>query len=91
VNGLSSIDGLDAMENETCQLFSWENNRWYPVQLRVTTDSIRATVGREIIVNLATAGKDIHLRADYLDTGFTFWTYLSTGEIRNIRIRKIEQ
>ena len=89
VNGLSSIDGLDASENETCQRFSWPDNRWYPVQLRVTPDSICASVGVECIVNIATAGKDIHLRADYLDTGFTLWTYNTTGEIRNIRIRKI--
>ena len=90
VNGLSCIDGYDASENETCQRFSWSNDRWYPVQLRVTPDSIRASVGLDIIVDIATAGKDIHLRADYLDTGFTLWTYNSTGEIRNIRIRKIE-
>ena len=90
VNGLSCIDGFDASENETCQHFSWSNDQWYPVQLRVTPDSIRASVGSNIIVNIATAGKDIHLRADYLDTGFTLWTYNTTGEIRNIRIRKIE-
>ena len=90
VNGLSCIDGYDASENETCQRFSWSNDRWYPVQLRVTPDSIRATVGLDMIVDIATAGKDIHLRADYLDTGFTLWTYNTTGEIRNIRIRKIE-
>ena len=90
VNGLSSINGYDASENETCQRFSWPNDQWYPVQLRVTPDSIRASVGLDIIVDIATAGKDIHLRADYLDTGFTLWTYNTTGEIRNIRIRAIE-
>jgi len=90
VNGLSSIDGYDASENETSQRFSLTDNRWYPVQLRVTSDSIRATVGLDMIVDIATTGKDIHLRADYLDTGFTLWTYLSTGEIRNLRIRTIE-
>ena len=90
VVGLSSIDGYDASENETSQRFSLTDNRWYPVQLRVTPDSIRASVGLDMIVDIATAGKDIHLRADYLDTGFTLWTYLSTGEIRNLRIRNIE-
>gem|GEM_PF-5458044 len=90
VNGLSSIDGFDASENETSQRFSYDDNVWYEVRLRVTTDSIRASVGSDIIVDIATAGKDIHLRADYLDTGFTLWTYNSTGEIRNLRIRRIE-
>ena len=90
VNGLSSINGYDASENETTQFFSFRSNYWYPVQLRVTIDSIRATVGTEKIVDLATAGKDIHLRSTLDDTGFTLWTFNSSGEIRNLRIKKIE-
>lgn len=89
VNGISSIDGYDASENETFQRFSLGNNRWYPVQLRVTTDSICAYIGKDEIVSLATAGKDIHLRDEVLDTGLTFWTYVTTGEIRNIRIKRL--
>ena len=90
VNGLSSIDGLDASGNETTQFFSLMNNYWYAVRLRVTADSIRAMVGAEKIVDIATAGKDIHTRSDILETGFTLWTYVSTGEIRNLRIRKTD-
>ena len=89
VNGLSSIDGFDASENETCQYFSYNNDQWYTVELRVTTDSICAMVGKEKVVDLATAGKDIHVRDASLDTGFTLWNYCSTGEIRNLRIKKL--
>jgi len=89
VNGLSSINGYDASENETTQYFSYNNDYWYTVVLRVTTDSIRATVGKEKVVDIATAGKDIHVRDASLDTGFTLWNYCSTGEIRNLRIKKI--
>ena len=89
VNGLSSIGGYDASENETTQHFGYRNDQWYPVKLRVTTDSIRAVVGHEQIVDIATAGKDIHLRSEILDTGLTFWTYDSAGEIRNIRIKAL--
>jgi len=71
VNGLSSINGYDASENETTQHFSFRDKQWYPVQLCVTNDSIHATVGEEIIVNIATAEKDIHLRSENLDTGLT--------------------
>ena len=89
VNGLSSIDGYDASENETTQYFSYNNDQWYPVQLHVTTDSIRAMVGTEKVVDLATKGKYIHLRDETLATGFTLWSYRSTGEIRNLRIKKL--
>ena len=90
VNGLSSIGGFDASENETVQYFSYNNNQWYPVQLHVTPDSIRATVGKEKVIDLATAGKDIHLRDVILDTGLTLWNFNSAGEIRNIRIKKMQ-
>jgi len=87
VNGLSSINGYDASENETTRIFSVGDHEWVQVQLHVTTDSIRAFVGDEQIVDLATAGKRIHLRSGLSDTGLTLWTYLSTGEIRNLRIK----
>jgi len=90
VNGLSSIGGFDASENETCQLFSVRNNQWYTIQLHVTDSHIRAYLGTMEIFDLATAGKEIHLRDQILATGLTLWTYLSTGEIRNIRIKSIK-
>ena len=89
INGLSSIDGYDASENETTQFFGLRNAEWYEVQLRVTTDSIRANVGYEEVVDIATAGKKIHLRDEILNTGLTIWTYTSGGEIRNIRYKKL--
>ena len=91
VNGISSIDGYDASENETTQLFSLEDNEWHQVELRVTADSICALVDYEPAVDLATAGKKIHLRGDLLDTGLTLWAFNSTGEIRNIRIKVLDR
>ena len=89
VNGLSSINGSDASENETKQLFSLNNNQWYQIELRVTADSICATLDTKQILNLATAGKQIHLRPGSIGEGLTLWSYLSTGEIRNLRIKKL--
>ena len=89
VNGLSCVDGYDASDNETTRNFSLHDNEWYPVQLRVTTDSIRAIVGPEQVIDLATTGKDIHLRPGLSNTGLTLWTYLTTGEIRNLRIKRL--
>ena len=89
VNGLSCINGFDASQNETTQYFSYNNNQWYSIELRVTTDSIRAMVGKEKVVDIATAGKDIHVRDSSLDTGFTLWNYNSAGEIRNVRIKQL--
>ena len=89
VSGLSSIDGYDASENETTKHVYFKDNQWYPVQLRVTTDSIHAVVDTVKVVELATAGKRIHLRGGTNATSFTLTSYRSTGEIRNLRIKRL--
>ncbi len=89
VCGLSSIDGNDASGNETTRHIYFKDNQWYPVQLRVTTDSIRAMIDTVQVVNLATAGKIIHLRGGTLAPNLTLCTYLTTGEIRNLRLKRL--
>ena len=89
VCGLSSIDGDDASENETTKHIHFKDNQWYPVQLRVTSDSIRAVIDTVQVVDIATAGKRIHLRSGTSVSGFTLTSYLTTGEIRNLRIKRL--
>jgi hypothetical protein len=89
VCGLSSIDGYDASENETTKYISFKDQQWYPVHLRVTTDSIRAVIDTVQVVNIATAGKRIHLRGGSYAESLTLSSYVTTGEIRNLRIKKL--
>lgn len=90
VNGLSCINGYDASENETTQHFSVRDNEWLPIELYVTTERIRAVLKNDVLFDVSTKGKNIHLRGGLLDTGFTLWTYLTTGEIKNLRIKKLK-
>ena len=90
VSGLSSIDGYDASENETTKLVYFRDNQWYPVHLRVTTDSIRAVVDTVQVVDIATAGKKIHLRGGTYAESLTLTSYRTTGEIRNLRIKRLQ-
>jgi hypothetical protein len=89
VCGLSSIDDNDASGNETTTYIHFKDNQWYPVQLRVTTDSIRAVIGTVKVVDIATAGKKINLRGGTFAPGLTLCTYLTTGEIRNLRLKRL--
>jgi len=89
INGLSCIDGRDASENETTQFFSIKEKQWCEIELHATTDSICAYIDKERVFAISTEGKEIHLRNEYLDTGLTLWTYLTAGEVRNIRIKKL--
>ena len=89
VCGLSCIDGNDASSNETTKYINLKDHQWYPVQLRVTTDSICAVIDTVQVVDIATAGKKIHLRGGTLASSLTLTTYRTTGEIRNFRIKKL--
>ncbi len=87
--GLSSIDGYDASGNETTKQIHFKDEQWYPVFLKVTTDSIYAKIDTIEVVNIATAGKRIHLRGGTNVKTFTLTTYLTTGEVRNMRIKRL--
>ena len=89
VCGLSSIDGRDASENETTKYIYLKDEQWYAVHLRVTADSIRAVIDTVQVVNIATAGKKIHLRGGTMAPDLTLCTYLTTGEIKNLRMKKL--
>ncbi|MDR0348893.1 MAG: DUF1080 domain-containing protein [Tannerella sp.] len=89
VCGLSSIDGYDASENETTGHIHFKNRQWYPVCLRVTPDSIRISIDTMKAVSIGTAGKKIHLRpGSSASAPLGLSTYLTTGEIRNIFLKK---
>ncbi|MCA9179297.1 MAG: DUF1080 domain-containing protein [Planctomycetales bacterium] len=56
--GISNVNGDAAIENETSSFVDFEQDRWYRIRLRVTSERIRAWVDDEEIVDLATAGKE---------------------------------
>lgn len=62
--GLSSLDGLDASENETTREMRFEDRRWYRVRVAVTATHIRAWLDDEAIVDVATAGRRIGIRPE---------------------------
>ncbi|MFC1780763.1 DUF1080 domain-containing protein [Planctomycetota bacterium] len=91
-SGLSSINGFDASENETTRSDAFENNRWYKVVVRVTPGRIQAWVDSELFVDVFTTGKRISIRPDIemsLPLGIS--TYSTTGAVRNIYLRKLEE
>jgi len=46
VTGISSIDDLNASENETTAIIEYENNRWYRIRARVTDTAGSSRRGR---------------------------------------------
>jgi len=89
--GLSSIDGLDASENETTSYQEFKNGKWYHVRLQVTDDHIKAWLENEQIVNQSLKDHQISIRFELdLSRPFGIATYQTTGALRDIRIRKLD-
>lgn len=90
VVGLSSLDGLDASNNDTTHYYSFENDRWYLVRLRVTPGRIEAWIDGEQVVNASVAGRKISIRPEvYKSTPLGISTWNSEGRIRDIRWRPV--
>ena len=92
VCGLSSINFQDASENETTTYRKFEKGKWYKIRLRVAEKEIQAWIGKELIVDQEITGKKISTRIEVeLSKPFGFCTWQTTGALRNIRIRKLDE
>jgi len=93
--GISSLDGLDASENETMSRIDFENGKWYRVRLRVAGGLIEAWVGDESteqqIVDVETEGRRIDTRFEMRHAkplGLATWR--TRAAIRNLGWRPVE-
>jgi hypothetical protein len=83
--GLCCIGGLDAPENGTAQSLPLENERWYSVRLRITTNHIQAWVDEKMIVDLDTTDKQLALRDDLASSKpLAIMTCNASAAVRNI-------
>lgn len=91
VVGISSLDGLDAANNETTKVKVFENNRWYKVRVRITPNLIEAWIDDEQLVNVDTTGREVGIRAEVqpsIPLGLATWQ--TTGAIRNMTIQQVD-
>ena len=92
VVGVSSIDGMDASENETTKFIRFDSNRWYRVRIRVTNEKIEAWLDAEKIVDLPLAERKITLRFGEIDLSrpLGIATYQTTAALREIKLRQLD-
>lgn len=87
VVGLSSINGLDASENETSINRSFEKDRWYKIRLRVTDSKIEAWIDDEIVIDFTIDGNMLSIRPEVdLSKPFGIASWRTTAALRNIRL-----
>lgn len=90
VVGLSSINGMDASENETSQAIQFESKRWYDVRIRVTPAKIEAWLDEKPIVSADLKGNKVDTRIEVDPSkplGIASWRTRSA--LRAIRLRRL--
>ena len=88
--GLSSLDGLDASENETTRDMRFEDKRWYRVRVAVTATHIRAWLDDQPIVEVVTTGRRIGIRPEVdASRPLGIASYRTRAGVRAIRVRKL--
>jgi len=89
--GLSSIDGLDASDNNTKTLMQFEKNRWYHISLTVTATEIKALIDSVLVVDFKIGDKKLTIRPEVtLSKPFGIASWNTTAAIRNIRVNRIQ-
>ncbi|HUG92752.1 MAG TPA: DUF1080 domain-containing protein [Planctomycetaceae bacterium] len=92
VCGLSSLDRLDASENETTTYREFKKGQWYKVRLRVMENRIQAWLDDKEIVDVDTTGRRLSIRYEVEPSRpFGFASWQTTAALRNIRIRELSE
>jgi hypothetical protein len=90
--GISSLDSMDASENETTKFKQFENGKWHRIRLRVTERKIEAWIGDEKLVDVSIEGRKIALRPGEIERcaplGIAAWQ--TTAMAREIKFRRVE-
>ena len=90
VVGLSSINGMDASENETSQSIEFTSGRWYTIRVRVSAEKIEAWLDERQIVDVVRKGKEIDIRIEMTKSqpiGVASWR--TKAALRDIRLRRL--
>jgi len=89
--GISSLDSLDASENETTKYCEFERQRWYRIRVRVTEGRIEAWIDDDKLINCVTTGRRISVRPGEIELsqplGICAWQ--TTSALREIRFRRV--
>ena len=91
LTGLSSINHLDASENETTNFFKFDNGKWYKVRLRVTDQRIQAWLDDKELADVDYSDKKIGIRLEMeLNKPLGVATYSTEAALRNFKVRELK-
>lgn len=90
VVGISSLNGLDAANNETARFETFETGEWYKIRLRVSEIGLMAWIDDKQVVSVETKGKKISIRGEVeASRPFGVSCYSTVAGLKEIKIRKL--
>jgi len=91
VVGISSVDDLNASENETMSIEGFETDVWYKIRVRVSDDQLQAWINDDEAVTLDLEGRKISLLPGDIELSVPIGiaAYQTRAQYRNIVWRKL--
>jgi hypothetical protein len=91
VTGLSSVDQMNASENETASDQTYLKDKWYTFRLRVTPAKIEVWWDAKQVVNLELANRQISVHPAVESAApLGLVNYQTSSRFRNIRLKKLK-
>jgi biotin carboxyl carrier protein len=89
--GMSSIDGLDASENETTIYRKFERDKWYKVRLRVADGKVQGWVDDEQVIDVELKDKKISTRIEVdASRPLGIATYQVSAAYKEIQLKRLK-
>ncbi len=89
--GISSIDSMDASENETGSVQKLDDKKWYKLRLKVTDTLLQAWIDDRRVVNLLHKGRKLEMRPGEIEecVPFGIATFQTKAALRNIEVKPV--
>jgi len=92
VTGLSNLNNLSAIENETTGVIDFENDKWYHIKLKVTEEKIEAWLDDEKIINVKLKDKGLSIwmeQEPVRPLGISTW--YTQARVKNIKVTDLSK
>jgi hypothetical protein len=91
VVGISSLDGMDASENETTEYKKFESNKWYVIRVRVAGGKLQAWIDKEQFVDVELKNRKVSTRFEVdVTKPLGISNYRTKSAIRDFKWRAVK-
>ncbi len=89
--GISSIDGLDASENDTTKFLGYEKDKWFRIRMKVTPAKLETWINDDKVVDQDLKDRRISMRFGEIESSVPLGiaTYQTTTVVRSVQIKLV--